>query len=178
MRMSDLNPAPSLFTIAPANRDHEVGIRCGITVLVPLLALLLMDRIDLAIFASFGAFTGIYGRNTTHGVRLHMQLRAGLLMIAVILAATLAGRSGVSESENPWALVGLTTVVAGVCAVIAGYWKLRPAGSLFHIFAFAAVVCSLNSHFALRLAKPRSKPGSTQIDQLFAAVAPAVIAFA
>ena len=55
------------------------------------------------------------------------------------LAATLAGRSGVSESENPWALVGLTTVVAGACTVVAGYWKLRPAGSLFHIFAFAAV---------------------------------------
>jgi hypothetical protein len=139
MRMSDLNPIPSLFTIAPANRDHEVGIRCGITVLVPLLTLLLLDRIDLAIFASFGAFTGIYGRNTTHGVRLHMQLRAGLLMIAVILAATLAGRNGFSESENPWGLVGLTTVVAGVCTVIVGYWKLRPAGSLFHIFAFAAV---------------------------------------
>ncbi|MGD6980590.1 MULTISPECIES: FUSC family protein [Citricoccus] len=139
MRMSDLNPVPSLFTIAPANKDHEVGIRCGITVLVPLLALLLMDRIDLAIFASFGAFTGIYGRNTTHGVRLHMQMRAGLLMVAVILAATLAGRSGVSESESPWALVGLTTVVAGLCTVVAGYWRLRPAGSLFHIFAFAAV---------------------------------------
>lgn len=139
MRMSDLNPIPSLFTIAPADRDHEVGIRCGITVLVPLLTLLLIGRIDLAIFASFGAFTGIYGRNTTHGVRLQMQLRAGLLMIAVILAATLAGRNGFSESENPWGLVGLTTIVAGVCTLVAGYWKLRPAGSLFHIFAFAAV---------------------------------------
>ncbi|HEY4616083.1 MAG TPA: FUSC family protein [Citricoccus sp.] len=137
--MSEINPLPSLFTIAPANKDHEVGIRCGVTVLVPLLTLLLIGRIDLAIFASFGAFTGIYGRNTTHGVRLHMQLRAGLLMIAVILAATLAGRHGFSESENPWGLVALTTVVAGVCTVIASYWKLRPAGSLFHIFAFAAV---------------------------------------
>ncbi|WP_371415346.1 hypothetical protein [Citricoccus sp. SGAir0253] len=139
MRMSDLNPLPSLFTIAPANRDHEVGIRCGITVLVPLLSLLLLDRIDLAIFASFGAFTAIYGRNTTHGVRLQMQLRAGLLMVAVILAATLAGRNGVSEAEDPWGLVGLTTLVAGLCTVVAGYWRLRPAGSLFHVFAFAAV---------------------------------------
>lgn len=138
-RLADINPLPSLFTMAPANRDHEVGIRCGITVLVPLLTLLLIDRIDLVIFASFGAFTGIYGRNTAHGTRLQMQLRAGLLMIAVMLAATLVGRNGVSESDNPWALVGLTTVVAGLCTVIAGYWRLRPAGSLFHIFAFAAV---------------------------------------
>lgn len=125
--------------MAPAHRDHEVAIRCGITVLVPLLTLLLIGRIDLAIFASFGAFTAIYGRNLDHGARLQMQTRAGALMFVVLLLATLAGRNGLSESENPWALVGLTTLVAGVCAVVAAYWNLRPSGSLFHIFAFAAV---------------------------------------
>lgn len=138
-RLADLNPLPAMFTMAPADRDHEVAIRCGITVLVPLLTLLLIDRIDLAIFASFGAFTGIYGRNLQHGPRLQMQARAGALMVVVLLLATLAGRNGLSESENPWALVGLTTVVAGACAVVTAYWNLRPSGSLFHIFAFAAV---------------------------------------
>jgi hypothetical protein len=138
-RMADINPIPSFFTMAPANRDHEVGIRCGITVLVPLLTLLLIDRIDLAIFASFGAFTAIYGRNLKHGPRLQMQVRAGSLMFVVLLLATLAGRNGLSEAENPWGLVGLTTIVAGACAVIAAYWNLRPSGSLFQIFAFAAV---------------------------------------
>jgi hypothetical protein len=138
-RMAEMNPFPSMFTMAPANRDHEVGIRCGITVLVPLLTLLLIDRIDLAIFASFGAFTAIYGRNLQQGPRLQMQVRAGGLMIVVLLLATLAGRNGFSESENPWGLVGLTTLVAGACAVISAYWNLRPSGSLFQIFAFAAV---------------------------------------
>lgn len=138
-RLADLNPIPALFTMAPAQRDHEVAIRCGITVLVPLLTLLLIDRIDLAIFASFGAFTAIYGRNLDHGARLQMQTRAGALMFAVLLLATLAGRNGLSGTENPWALVALTTVVAGACAVVAAYWNLRPSGSLFHIFAFAAV---------------------------------------
>lgn len=138
-RLADINPIPSFFTMAPADRDHEVGIRCGITVLVPLLTLLLVDRIDLAIFASFGAFTAIYGRNLKHGARMQMQVRAGGLMLVVLLLATLAGRNGMSEGENPWALVGLTTVVAGACAVVTAYWGLRPAGSLFQIFAFAAV---------------------------------------
>lgn len=138
-RLADLNPIPALFTVAPAHRDHEVAIRCGITVLVPLLTLLLINRIDLAIFASFGAFTGIYGRNLDHGARLQMQARAGALMVVVLLLATLAGRNGLSGTENPWALVGLTTAVAGACAVVAAYWNLRPSGSLFHIFAFAAV---------------------------------------
>lgn len=136
-RLGDLNPIPALFTMAPAHRDHEVAIRCGITVLVPLLTLLLIDRIDLAIFASFGAFTGIYGRNLDHGARLQMQTRAGALMFVVLLLATLTGRT--FEGGNPWALVGLTTVVAGACAVVSAYWGLRPSGSLFHIFAFAAV---------------------------------------
>lgn len=138
-RLADINPIPALFTMAPAHRDHEVAIRCGITVLVPLLTLLLIGRIDLAIFASFGAFTAIYGRNLDHGARLQMQARAGALMFVVLLLATLAGRNGLSGTEDPWALVGLTTVVAGLCAVVSAYWNLRPSGSLFHIFAFAAV---------------------------------------
>ncbi|WP_225735939.1 FUSC family protein [Gulosibacter chungangensis] len=136
---SEINPFPHLFTIGPANRDHEVAIRCGIAVFVPLLTLLLLDRIDLAIFASFGAFTAIYGRNLDHGPRLQMQLRVGLLMTVLLLLANIAGRNGISERENAWALVGCTTVVAGVVAVIAAYWQLRPTGSLFQIFAFAAV---------------------------------------
>lgn len=136
---SEINPFPHLFTIGPGNRDHEVAIRCGVAVFVPLVTLLLLGRIDLAIFASFGAFTAIYGRNLEHGPRLQMQLRVGLLMTVLLLLANLVGRNGISERDNAWALVGCTTVVAGVVAVIAAYWRLRPTGSLFQIFAFAAV---------------------------------------
>lgn len=138
-RFSDINPFPSLFTIAPANRDHEVALRCGISVFVPLITLLLIDRIDLAIFASFGAFTAIYGRSFEHGPRLRAQLRAGTLMFVVIMLATLTGRFGVSEQETPWLLVFATALVAGAVTVVVAYWQLRPAGSLFQIFAFAAI---------------------------------------
>lgn len=68
MRLADVNPIPSLFTIAPGNRDHEVGVRCAVSVFVPLVLLLVLDRVDLAVFASFGAFTAIYGRNQPHGL--------------------------------------------------------------------------------------------------------------
>lgn len=139
MRLADVNPIPSLFTIAPGNRDHEVGVRCAVSVFVPLVLLLVLDRVDLAVFASFGAFTAIYGRNQPHGLRLRSQLRGGGLMVAVLLAGTLVARAGWADATRPWALVAWTTVVAGVCAVLAAYWDQRPAGSLFHIFAFAAV---------------------------------------
>ena len=55
-----------MFTLAPANKDHHLAIRCAVGVFVPLITLVLLGRLDLAIFASFGAFTGIYGRGELH----------------------------------------------------------------------------------------------------------------
>ena len=124
-----------MFRIAPANNDHHVAIRCAIGVGAPLLLVLALGRIDLAIFASFGAFTGIYGRNEPHRRRLGHQSRAGALMLAVILAAALCARLDL----DAWGTVIGTTLVAGLGTVATGFWRLRPAGSLFHIFAFAAI---------------------------------------
>jgi len=100
-----------------------------------LFTLLLMGRIDLAIFVAFGAFTGIYGRNEPHRQRLGHQLRAGTLMLLVILAGVLTSRLG----PDAWGIVLGTTLVAGLGTIATGFWRLRPAGSLFHIFAYAAI---------------------------------------
>lgn len=132
-----------MFTMAPANKDHRVALRCAIGVFVPLITLVLLHRLDLAIFASFGAFTGIYGRNEPHGKRFVIQLRAGGLMLLVILLAALTARAGqafaLSPASTTWVQVAATTAVAGGCFLVVAWWRLRPAGSLFHIFAFAAI---------------------------------------
>lgn len=132
-----------MFTMAPANKDHQAAVRCAVGVFVPLITLVLLGRLDLAIFASFGAFAGIYGRNEPHGRRFVLQLRAGTLMLAVILLGALAARAGAALALTPsgtvWLQVLTTTVVAGGCSLIVAWWRLRPAGSLFHIFAFAAI---------------------------------------
>ncbi|MDR6416755.1 FUSC family protein [Pseudarthrobacter sulfonivorans] len=132
-----------MFSIAPANKDHHPAIRCAVGVFVPLITLVLLGRLDLAIFATFGAFTGIYGRGEPHGIRFALQLRAGLLMLAVILLAALAARAGgawgLDSSATTWLLVLATTLVAGGCSLAISWLRLRPAGSLFHIFAFAAI---------------------------------------
>ena len=132
-----------MFTIAPGDKDHHPAVRCAVGVFVPLLTLVLLGRLDLAIFASFGAFTGIYGRGEPHGTRFVLQLRAGLLMLLVILLASVAARAGgalgLDESGTMWLLVLATTLVAGGCSVAISWFRLRPAGSLFHIFAFAAI---------------------------------------
>jgi uncharacterized membrane protein YccC len=132
-----------MFTMAPGNRDHQVAIRCAVGVFVPLITLVFLDRLDLAIFASFGAFAGIYGRNEPHAKRVLLQIRAGALMLVVMLLAALTARAGValalSAGDTVWLQVFATTLVAGGCSLIVAWWRLRPAGSLFHIFAFAAI---------------------------------------
>lgn len=132
-----------MFTIAPANKDHHVAARCAVGVFVPLITLVLLGRLDLAIFASFGAFTGIYGRGELHRKRLFIQVRAGSLMLVVILLASLLARAlqagGLSGAASTWLLVVATTLVAGACSLVIARWRHRPAGSLFHIFAFAAI---------------------------------------
>ena len=132
-----------LFRMAPGNKDHQVAVRCAVGVFVPLITLLMLGRLDLAIFASFGAFTGIYGRNEPHAARFVLQLRAGTLMLLVMLLAAVTARAGVvlalPAQDTIWLQVFATTVVAGGCSLIVARWRLRPAGSLFHIFAFAAI---------------------------------------
>lgn len=132
----------SLVTLGPARKDHWIGIRTAIGVFTPLILLVLFNRLDLMVFVVFGAFTGVYGRVDGYWNRLRMQVRSGLLFFGVIALALLASTYWIAH-DNPemksWQIVGATTLVAGACSVIAGFLRLRPVGSLFHIFAFAAI---------------------------------------
>ncbi len=139
MRPSDVDPLPGPFRVGPAERGHEVGVRVAVTALVPMLLVFFLGRMDLALYVTFGSMAGIYGRGQRHGPRVRSQLRAGVLMLVVLAAATVAGQAGISETADPWGLVWTTSLVSGFCALVCGYWNLRPTGSLFHIFAFAAV---------------------------------------
>lgn len=44
-----------------------------------------------------------------------------------------------SSDNGLWMLVGLTAVVSGLMTAWAGFLRLRPAWSLFHIFCFASI---------------------------------------
>lgn len=132
----------SLLTLGPGKRDHLIGLRTALGVFVPLVSLLLMDRLDLTVFAVFGAFTGVYGRVQGYGNRLAAQAKAGTVFLVVMALAMVASTHLVDHadpSRGTWMIVGLTTLVAGVASVVVAWLRLRPAGSLFHIFAFAAI---------------------------------------
>ncbi len=131
-----------LLTLGPAHDDHWIALRTGIGVFLPLFALLATGRLDLMVFVIFGAFTGVYGRVPGYANRLIAQSKAGALFLAVILLAVLSSSylvDHVDPGRGAWMIVALTTVVSGVCAVVVGLMRLRPGGSLFHIFAFAAI---------------------------------------
>lgn len=131
-----------LFTLAPGHKDHRVGLRVALCVLTPLLVLILINRLDLAPFAVFGAFAAVYSRGVNHVERLLMQIRGAGLMWFVVLAAWFTGhfivQGHVTQAGGIW-LVGTTTVVATLASIAAGLMRLRPGGALFSIFAFASV---------------------------------------
>jgi hypothetical protein len=123
------------FRVGPARNDHHPAIRCAIGVAVPLLTLLAMGRYDLMIFASFGAFTGIYGRGETHRERFLHQGQTGIVLVVTMMAGALTAMSG----PGPWTVVIGTVIVAGLGSLITTFFDLRPRGSLFYIFAYAAI---------------------------------------
>ncbi|WP_291278337.1 FUSC family protein [Galactobacter sp.] len=132
----------ALFALAPLNGDHFVGLRAGIGVMLPLLFLIAIDRLDLAPYVVFGSFVGVYSRAPMHLDRLLVQIKAAGLMWIVVLLAWLSGDRlihGAQDANGQWWLVACTSVVSALAALAVGLLRVRPAGSLFHVFAFAVV---------------------------------------
>jgi hypothetical protein len=137
----------TLFTLAPLNGDHFVGLRAGLGVLLPLLFLILIDRLDLAPYVVFGSFVGVYSRAPMHLDRLLVQVKAAGLMWLVILFAWLSGDwliHGADDAAGQAWLVACTSVVSALAALAVGLLRVRPAGSHFHVFAFAVVASVQN----------------------------------
>ncbi|EYB69579.1 hypothetical protein DEIPH_ctg004orf0098 [Deinococcus phoenicis] len=124
-----------LLTVSPARRDHLPAGRIALGVAVPLGLLLWLGRIDLTIYAAFGAFTGIYARHEPFGSRLAHQLESAVLLVACVALGLGLSHGG----AGPWVMVGAGSVVAASGAVLAALLRLRPAGSLFFIFATTAI---------------------------------------
>lgn len=123
-----------LIRIAPHRGDHRVAIRAAVSIAVPLLILWAIGRVDLSVYASFGAFASLYGRYDRYADRIRMQIAAGATMVACMLIGT-----GLSLLAAPTALrVLVVGIVAGVGALIAHAWRWHPPSSLFAVFSAGA----------------------------------------
>ncbi|WP_166140258.1 FUSC family protein [Nocardioides ochotonae] len=123
-----------IVEVRPHGDAHFVALRAAVSTSVPLVVLGLAGRLDLSMYAAFGAFTALYGRNHVHVPRLRMQLRLGALLTLVVGAGVLVGVS----PHRAWLAVPLAALLASGCTLLSERQDWHPPGALFPVFAFTA----------------------------------------
>ena len=113
---------------------RPVALRAAVSVLVPLLVLDAAGRLEWSIFATFGAFTSLYGRERVGPARLELQARLAVYLTAAIGLGTLVG----TTSERAWIAVPAAATVAALGSFASDAEGWHPPGPLFLVFAFAA----------------------------------------
>lgn len=123
-----------VIRVGPHRGDHRVAVRAVLSVGVPLLVLLLIGRLDLSVYASFGAFAALYGRTDAPRTRVRMQATAGAILVAAMLVGT-----AVSALALPaLASVVVVAVIAALVTLFAYRAQWHPPGALFTVFAAGA----------------------------------------
>jgi hypothetical protein len=123
-----------LLAFGPHAGAHRVAGRAGVSILVPLLVLWGIGHLEWSIYAAFGAFASLYGRNHVHLSRARMQLTLGVLLTA---ATTLGTLVALSEHRDWWAVPAAAAVAAGG-SLVSDVQDWHPPGPMFLVFAFAA----------------------------------------
>jgi hypothetical protein len=135
--MSSALPHPrELLALGPHNQSHWPAVRVVVSVMTPLAVLTVLDRVDLALFAVFGAFASIYGRGGSHRARLHAQALAGTGMLVSIGLGAAVSTTG---AVRPWLAVVVAALIAAAGSLASDALRWRPPGSLFLVFSFGAI---------------------------------------
>jgi hypothetical protein len=101
---------------------------------IPLLVLLVLGRLELSVYASFGAFAALYGRTDLPRLRVRMQAVAGSVLVSCMLVGT-----ALSALATPAiASVAVVAVLAAVVTLFAYRAQWHPPGALFAVFAAGA----------------------------------------
>ncbi|MEV7693552.1 FUSC family protein [Microbacterium sp. NPDC089189] len=123
-----------LVAVAPHRGAHRVALRAAVSIAVPLLVLWGLGRLDLSIYASFGAFAALYGRADAFGDRIRMQAAAALTLIGAMLIGTALSVVGAPAAVR----VLVVALVAAVVTLVAAAGRWHPPGALFAVFAAGA----------------------------------------
>lgn len=127
-----------LLTIRPDEGAHRVAVRASVSVLVPLLVLWSTDHLEWSIYATFGAFASLYGRERTGRARLALQVEAGVTQVAVVTLGVLVGQF----DQRAWIAIPVAALVAAGASYESSLRGWHPPGSLFQVFAFATVAAA------------------------------------
>ncbi|MEQ6903097.1 FUSC family protein [Nocardioides sp. YIM 152588] len=122
-----------LRRFGPAPPTRVAAVRTGLTLLVPLLVLLALDRLDLAIYATFGAFTAVYGGAAVYAGRWRQQVSGGLALLLAVATGCLTA----ALDAGAWAVVPVAAAWASIAAATSDLRGWRPPGPMFVVFAVA-----------------------------------------
>lgn len=135
------------MTLGEARGEFVPAVRISFSVAVPLVILLVLGRLDLSLFASFGTFSSLYGRFVPTRERVRQQAIAGGVLVACEVFATVARHAGALVPTLPgaWIVVIVGTVVAALTSGLVPRFGLRPRGVLFFVFTATAIATSPHS---------------------------------
>ena len=88
-----------LLTVGPHAGAHRVALRASVSVVVPLLALWATGHLPWSIYAVFGAFASLYGRERTDRARLTLQVEAGKFNYRLVRAELTFDEPGTVEAR-------------------------------------------------------------------------------
>ncbi|WGL53614.1 FUSC family protein [Nocardioides sp. BP30] len=125
----------SLVAVGPSNGAHRIALRAAISVLVPLLVLDATGHLSWTMYAAFGSFTSLYGRERVDTQRVRLQLVAGGWMVGCVTVGALIAAS----DQRGWLAVPVAAAVASAAAYRSAVEGWHPPGSLFQVFGIAAV---------------------------------------
>ncbi|QHC72807.1 FUSC family protein [Rathayibacter sp. VKM Ac-2805] len=135
MAATPVLPHPrELLAFGPHAGAHRVALRAGVSIAVPLLVLWALGRTDLALYATFGAFTALYGRQHTHRPRLLMQLSAAAFLVTTVTLGTVVSLS----PHRDWLIIPVVVAVTVAAAYLSDALHWHPPGPLFPVFAVTA----------------------------------------
>ena len=120
----------SLGTISPAGAPRwPVALQMALTLAIPLIVGIALDRADLGLLAAVGAFTVPYFSSLPRLERLRLRPLAGLVLVATSALGTLLGPHRLLDA------VGLVAVTVIIGIAVHGY-RLGPPGPLFPILVY------------------------------------------
>lgn len=130
--------------VGPGVHNRVTAARAGISVAVPLVTLVAVDRLEWSAFCAFGALVVIYGRATERRHGNIQLLQAGF---ALVLAVTLGTAGSLTAHPTLWLVVG-GSLVAASTAFASDLLEWKPPGGVFTLFAFS--VCTLTPNATWR----------------------------
>jgi uncharacterized membrane protein YccC len=124
---------PAVLAVQGSDRGLATAVGSALAMGLPLIVLVLAGHPKLAVFAAFGAFTGLYATDRPYRPRARILAGVGASFVA---AVGLGGTCALYVTR--WWWVAAVAVVAAVAKWGCDKARLGPPGAWMFLFAFAA----------------------------------------